>query len=307
MQVINDSKIKLWFGISIFLIIIGIISLSIWGLKWGIDFKGGTLLELSFTNKVEVNEIEANLSKIDFLQNSFILQKTGDNSVLIKTLSLDKDQIEKLKSDLTETIGESQETRLETVGPTVSSNLKKKAIWAIGLASLAIILYIAYAFRSVPKPTNSWRFGISAVIALLHDLLVTIGVYAFLGHFYGFEVTSLFITALLTVMGFSVHDTIVVFDRIRENLRKYPSKDFTTIANESVIQTLTRSLNTSLTLIIVLLAMLLLGGQTINSFIVTLLVGVTIGTYSSVFTATPLLVVWQNHTTKSKLQTSNNK
>lgn len=293
MQIINDSKIKLWFGISIFLIVIGVVSLSIWGLKWGIDFKGGTLLELSFTNKIEVDSIEKNLSKIDFLQNSFTLQKTGDNSVLIKTLSLDKDQVEKLKSDITEKIGENQETRLETVGPTVSNNLKKKAIWAICLASLAIILYIAYAFRSVSKPANSWRFGVSAVIALLHDLLVTIGVYAFLGHFYGFEVTSLFITALLTVMGFSVHDTIVVFDRIRENLRRYPSKDFNTIANESVIQTLARSLNTSLTLIIVLLAMLLLGGKTINSFIVTLLVGVTIGTYSSIFTATPILVIWQ--------------
>lgn len=294
MEIISPKKIKLWFGISIFIIIAGIISWSIWGLKQGIDFKGGTLLELAFVNNIDTDKISPELSSLDFLNNGFTLQKTGDKSVLIKTTPLNKDQVSAIESTLSTKIGENQPLRLETVGPTISNSLKTKAIWAVVLASLAIILYIAYAFRSVPKPANSWRFGISAVIALLHDLLVTIGVYALISHFYGFEVNALFITALLTVMGFSVHDTIVVFDRIRENLKRYPSKDFTTVANESVLQTLARSLNTSLTLIIVLLSLLLLGGETIKAFIAALLIGVTIGTYSSIFTATPILVVWQN-------------
>lgn len=307
MEIISLRKNKIWFGISLAIIIAGVISWSMWGLKFGIDFQGGTLLELSFKDNVDSTKISEELSGLDFINGNFTLQKTGDKSVLIKTLSLDKDQVTKIESTLSTKIGESQPLRLETVGPTVSNNLKTKAIWAVVLAALAIILYIAYAFRAIPKPANSWRFGVCAVIALLHDLLVTIGLYALLCHFYGFEINALFITALLTVMGFSVHDTIVVFDRIRENLKRFPSKDFTTVANESVLQTLARSLNTSLTLIIVLLSLLLLGGETTRAFIAALLIGVTIGTYSSIFTATPLLVVWQNYTTNSKLQKTNNK
>ncbi|EKD56641.1 MAG: hypothetical protein ACD_58C00131G0016 [uncultured bacterium] len=298
MEIISQRKNKIWFAISLAIIIVGIVSWSIWGLRLGIDFKGGTLLELSFKNQVESNKVAQELDNIDFTKNNYTLQKTGDRSFLIRTIPLDKDQVNLLESTLSTKVGENQPLRLETVGPTISNNLKNKAIWALTLASLAIILYIAYAFRSVPKPANSWRFGVCAVIALLHDLLVSVGIYSLLGHVYGFEVNALFITALLTVMGFSVHDTIVVFDRIRENLKRYPSKDFITVANESVLQTLARSLNTSLTLIIVLLTMLLLGGSTITSFIAALLVGVTIGTYSSIFTATPLLVVWQNRSNK---------
>lgn len=298
MEIISQRRNKLWFAISIFIILIGIASLSIWGLKFGIDFKGGTLVELSFDNKIEKQQISDVANNIDYLKNNYTLQKTGDNSIIIKTIPLDKNQVIELETNLTTKVGESQQLRLETVGPTISNNLKKKAIWAIVLASIAIICYIAYAFRSVPKPANSWRFGITAVVALLHDILVTIGIYALMSHFYGFEVDALFITALLTVMGFSVHDSIVVFDRIRENLKRYPSKNFTELVNESVVQTLARSLNTSLTLIIVLLTMLILGGSTITSFIAILLIGVTIGTYSSIFTATPLLVVWQEYKRK---------
>lgn len=303
MEIISLRKNKIWFGISLAIIIAGVISWSMWGLKFGIDFQGGTLLELSFKDNVDSTKISEELSGLDFINGNFTLQKTGDKSVLIKTLPLDKDQVTKIESTLSTKIGESQSLRLETVGPTVSNNLKTKAIWAVVLAALAIIFYIAYAFRAIPKPANSWRFGVCAVIALLHDLLVTIGLYALLCHFYGFEINALFITALLTVMGFSVHDTIVVFDRIRENLKRFPSKDFTTVANESVLQTLARSLNTSLTLIIVLLSLLLLGGETTRAFIAALLIGVTIGTYSSIFTATPLLVVWQNYKRNPKLQT----
>jgi preprotein translocase subunit SecF len=293
MQLMGKMK-KWWFIISGIIIIPGIISLFVWGLKLGIDFKGGTLLEVSFDNqnKVEAQQVKNALSQLNL--GDLIVQNTGEKQILIRTTPLDKDSEQKLKALLNEKIGESRELRYETVGPTISKDLTNKAIIAIILASIAIVLYIAYAFRKVPKPANSWRFGICSVLALVHDLLVVIGIYSILGHFFGFEVDALFITALLTVMGFSVHDTIVVFDRIRENLQKFPSQDFETTVNNSVIQTLARSLNTSLTLILVLFAMAFLGGDTIRNFIITLLIGVTIGTYSSIFNAAPLLVVWQS-------------
>jgi len=291
------GKKKIWLGISIVLLIIAIAAISLWGLNFGIDFKGGTLIELSFNSKIEGTQIKNVLSGIGSLSN-IIVQKTGDNSVLIKTAPLTKEQVEEIKSSLTEKIGENREIQLETVGPTIGKDTTKKAIYAVILASIAIIIYIAWAFRTVPKPANSWRFGVCAIIALIHDIVIVIGAYAIFGHFFGYEVDSLFITALLTVMGFSVHDTIVVFDRIRENLRLYPSKTFDKNINDSVEQTFVRSLNTSLTLVIVLLALLVMGGSSIRPFIATLLVGVSIGTYSSIFNASIILSIWQNSAQK---------
>jgi len=171
--------------------------------------------------------------------------------------------------------------------------LEQKALVALTVASIAIVIYIAFSFRKIPKPQSSLKFGIAAVVALIHDILVVVGVFAILGKFLAVEIDALFITALLTVIGFSVHDTIVVFDRIRENLIKHPGKKFITIANLSVIQTLGRSLNTSLTVIFVLFALLLFGGETIRWFVVALLIGIISGTYSSIFNATALLVWWE--------------
>lgn len=292
------GKKTLWFSISLLLAIAGIISILVWGLKLGIDFKGGTLLESGFKDKIEVTKIKEVAQELDFIKDDIIVVKTGERSVLIRTLPLEETQLKSLKEKFSQKIGENEEIRLETVGPTISNDLKKKAIMAVVIASLVIVLYIAYAFKAVPKPANSWRFGVSAIIALLHDILIVVGTYSILGHFYGYEVDSLFITALLTIMGFSVHDTIVVFDRVRENLKKFPSRPFDQTVNDSVVQTLSRSLNTSLTLIIVLLALIFLGGNTIKPFIATLLIGVTIGTYSSIFNASPILVVWQNRVDK---------
>lgn len=295
------GKKAIWFTISGVLLALAIAAISIWGLKYGIDFKGGTLIEFSFSrNSVDSNNIKNALGSLDFLT-SLSIQNTGDNSIIIRTVPLEKTQVEQIQSTLTDKIGENEEIRLETVGPTVGKDLTQKAIIAVVLASLAIIIYIAWAFRTIPKPASSWKFGVCAILALIHDIIITIGAYAIFGHFFGYEVDSLFVTALLTTMGFSVHDTIVVFDRIRENLRKYPSKDFDTNVNNSVVQTLARSLNTSLTLIIVLLALLTMGGDSIKNFVATLLVGVTVGTYSSIFNASLLLDVWQNSTNK-KLQ-----
>jgi len=176
------------------------------------------------------------------------------------------------------------------------------ALKAVVIASILIILYITWSFRQVPKPTSSFRFGVCAIIALIHDVLVVIGVFAILGHFLNVEIDSLFVTAILTVIGFSVHDTIVVFDRIRENLRKMGGSDFPKTVNESIIQTIGRSLNTSLTVVLILIALLLFGGESIRWFVVALLIGVVSGTYSSIFNASPLLVLWQEIIDKKKIK-----
>lgn len=287
---------KIWYLISLILIVPGIIGLILWGLPLGIDFKGGTLLDIQYQNKSVGKEAVSQAVEKTGIKNANI-QPGNDGAFIIRMGELDTATTQKLNENL-QSIGEYQQNRLETVGPTVSSDLKLRAIIAVGLASLAIIIYIAIAFRKVPRPASSWRFGVCAVVALIHDTLFVIGVFAILGHFFGYEVNSLFITALLTIMGFSVHDTIVVFDRIRENLLKSPSLNFETNVNNSILQTLNRSLNTSFTVLIVLLALYLLGGTNLREFVLALLVGITIGTYSSIFNAPPLLVSWQGWTLK---------
>jgi preprotein translocase subunit SecF len=211
-----------------------------------------------------------------------------------------QEEVGKIKETLKTKIGDVTEKRFETVGPIVSKDLTQKAIWAVILASIGIILYIAFAFRTVPKPANSFRFGLCAVFALIHDLAFVTGAFAILGHFIGYEIDSLFITALLTVMGFSVHDTIVVFDRIRENLRLSPDLSFEEVTNKSVVQTLDRSINTSLTVLLTLSSLFFFGGESIKHFILALLIGILIGTYSSIFNASPLLVSWQGWIEKRK-------
>lgn len=283
---------KWWFIISGMIILPGIISLGIYGLKLGIDFRGGTVIEIE--TKLTNNEIKNKLS--DF---SPSVITTGQGTVMIKMKEINQ----KMHDEILLKLPGSREVRFETVGPTVSKDLTKKAVYAVILASICIILYIAFAFRKVPKPASSWRFGVCAVAALIHDLLVIIGIWSILGYFLNYEVDSLFITALLTIMGFSVHDTIVVFDRIRENLKHFPSLNFENNVNNSVVQTLGRSLNTSLTVILVLLALYLLGGDSIKQFVLALLIGITIGTYSSIFNAAPFLIVWQNFVAKKMNKT----
>jgi len=184
------------------------------------------------------------------------------------------------------------EERFESIGPTIGEEIKEKAWIAIIFTVFAIILYISYVFRKVSKPVASWKYGIGAILALVHDIVIVTGLFSILGHFYGMEVNSLFITALLTILGFSVNDTIVTFDRTRENLGKHYTGDFETIVNDSVNQTLTRSINTSFTTLIILFALFFFGGATISNFVLALIVGVFVGTYSSIFVASPILVSW---------------
>lgn len=282
---------KLWFSISALILLFGVSSLFIFGLELGIDFKGGTFIELQFEKSVELDKVRDVINKQEI--SSFQLQTAENNSLIIKSVNLEKNKQDILLSEIKKEIGEYKEIRLDSIGPIIGKELKKNAIYQLIIVSLGIVFYIGYAFRKVAKPVTSWRFGWSAIIALLHDLLFVLGFFSILGHFKGVEIDSLFITAMLTVLGFSVHDTIVVFDRIRENLKVYPGASIDYVVNHSIGQTLVRSLNTSLTVLFVLLALLLFGGETIRYFVLALFVGIFVGTYSSIFIASPFLVQWQ--------------
>ncbi len=278
----------LYFGFSLLILIPGVISLIVYRLNLSIDFTGGTLLEIQTKSPLSHSAIQE-VAKSQNLELSSI-QDSADKTYLLRFKPMTADQNEKFKQAL----GEVTEKRFETVGPVVGLELTRKALAAVGIASVAIVLYIAWAFRQVPKPYSPWKFGVSAVVALLHDALVVLGIFSLLGHFMGVEVDALFVTAMLTVIGFSVHDTIVVFDRVRENLPKMPQSSFADVVNFSLSETLGRSLNTSITVLLTLLALLLFGGESIRWFVVALLVGITSGTYSSIFNASPLLVLWES-------------
>lgn len=292
----NLIKYKnLFFGLSLLLIVPGIIALFLWGLKLGIDFSGGTLWEVKFTEAQEqvspqnmqnfLNENNAEVSSI---------AQTSQNSLLIRMRISNEEKINQIKEAVDKSLGKSEDLRLETVGPLISQELTQKAFMAVVLAVVAIVAYITWAFRTVPKPTSPIAFGFCTIFALVHDILVVVGIFAILGRFFNIEVDTLFITALLTIIGFSVHDTIVVFDRIRENLKKHKDLAFEKVVNNSLLETMARSLNTSLTAVFVLISLLLFGGASIKIFVLALLIGIISGTYSSIFNAAPLLVVWHN-------------
>lgn len=298
-QIISHKK--WYFILSLVVIIPGLISLLLFGLKTSIDFSGGsriTLLDnqnVSATDQLHVRKVFAS-NKVDIAT-----VQTSARTMIIRTKPLDQKVHTKIINDIAvATKNNIKEESYETVGPTIGAETTVNAIEGVSLAALLIVLYIAWSFRGVPKPTSSWRFGICAIIALLHDVLVLIGIFSLLGHFFGVEIDSLFVTALLTVIGFSVHDTIVVFDRIRENLKNNFVYPFPDVVNNSMLQTMGRSVNTSLTVVLVLLALLFFGGESIRWFVVALLIGVISGTYSSIFNASPLLVVWNEWSMKRK-------
>lgn len=271
--------------------VLSIIILFVFGLRLGIDYKGGSVLEFVSENSSKYSLTESILS--EKYKSGYQIKESGTKNLALKLPVLTSDEHIALTKELKEKMPDFSEISYDSVGPTVSRDLTIKSIIAVILASLGIIIYIAYAFRKVPRPLSSWKFGLSAVIALIHDLLITTGIVAFIGHFVSWmEVDALFVTALLTIMGFSVHDTIVVYDRLRENFIQNSREDIEKITEESVNQTLARSINTSMTVIIVLLALYLLGGVSIKHFILTLIVGIFFGTYSSIFVAAAIVVKW---------------
>ncbi len=286
---------KYWFFIiSTIIIIPGLISLFLYGLNLSIEFTGGSRLTLTFEKNVTDKQIQGIKDIFNEKKIKVASVEKSQKDVFIRTRPITEKEDTFLIEDLKARVGEFKQSQYETVGPTIGSETTLNAVKALGISSLLIVLYITWSFRKVPKPTSSFRFGIAAIIALIHDVLVLIGLFSILGHFFGVEIDSLFVTAVLTVIGFSVHDTIVVFDRIRENLKRMGGTDFEETVNDSILQTLDRSFNTSLTVILVLFALLLFGGESIRWFVVALLIGIISGTYSSIFNAAPILVVWQD-------------
>jgi preprotein translocase subunit SecF len=284
---------RYWFFlVSLVIIIPGVIALLLWGLPLAIDFTGGSLLEVNFEsgNPPEPSQIVLLYEEFGIMDP--LVQSVGSSEISTRSKAID-DQTSALLVAEMETRFEDSVTvlRFESVGPAVGSEVAQRAAGAVGLAAIGILAYITYAFRGVP---NALRYGVAAIAAMLHDVLVVIGIESILGHYLGWEVDALFLTALLTVIGFSVHDSIVVFDRIRENQRIHRRLDYETLVNHSIVQTLDRSINTQLTVMLTLLALLLFGGVTTRHFVTILLIGVFSGTYSSIFNAAPILVVWEN-------------
>ena len=298
LNIIKNSKYFYIFSGT--LVLVSILSLIAWGLKPGIDFTGGSFLELNFTvDRPVTDEIQKSLSALDL--GELKIQESGEKNVILRFKHIDEETHQKIISKVKENFKSEkdsanvvQEERFESVGPIIGKELRDRSWLAIFLASFMIIAYIAYAFRKVSKPVASWKFGVTAVVALSHDILIVTGAFSLLGHLAGVEVDSLFITALLTILGFSVHDTIVVFDRTRENLSKHYSSDFGQVVNDSVNQTMIRSINTSVTILLVLTTLYIFGGSTISNFVLALIIGIVIGTYSSIFVASTLIVSWHN-------------
>lgn len=350
---------KLTYYISGSLLILAVIGIPIFGIKLGLDFTGGTLMEFKFAKPgVTVQQIEKALqdtadklnkegiapaatnkapamtvpttqqfggitattltppqtspnvpadtaalssaddSKIDLGSPHVVPSEEG---FIIKTRHISTNAHDQMIPELKKILGDFDETRFTTVGPTVGESLRYRAFFAVGVASLMIVLYIAFAFRKIPRHIGQWRFGVSAIIAMLHDLGIMLGIYVYFGVFFGTEIDALFITAMLTVLGFSVHDTIVVFDRIREKL-KYQKREetFADVANQAVNETIARSINTSFSVFLTLAALAIFGSESIRFFVLALMVGIVAGTYSSIFVASPILVDWQEHSNKQK-------
>lgn len=327
------SKTKTWYTISGALIILSIASLLIFGLNLGIDFTGGSMLDLEFNkiNRPTINEME--LALVDFNFSNLKIQPSGENGFIIRMQDIDEETHQAILSTLNEKFsplnqeeendpnnleedkiileeGDSEieinvadvqdvektkivvEKRFNSIGPIIGQELKDKSLWAMLIVLMAIVLYIAYVFRKVSKPVESWKYGISAIAALAHDVIIIMGIFSVLGYFMGAEIDAFFISALLTILGFSVNDTIVTFDRVRENLHKKQHLTFKELINVSINETITRSINTSLTTFIILLSVFIFGGETIRFFVLALILGVVIGTYSSIFIASPLLLFW---------------
>lgn len=302
MYIVNHRKI--FYSISVILLVCSVFSVLFWGLKPSTDFTGGSLLDISFVgNKPTAREVGEVLTGLNFGDAS--IRSSGGGFILrLKEISqVEKDSIIKRLS--LDGKYSPEEKTFSTIGPILGNEAIHKAWISVVLVLLAIVLFITFAFRKVSRPISSWIYGVVTVLALIHDVIIPTGVFSILGHFWGFEVDTLFVTALLVILGFSVHDTIVVFDRVRENLHKNEDyggkKDFQTIVGESINETFTRSVNTSLTTLLAVLALYVLGPETVRNFALTLLIGITIGTYSSIFIGSTLLVTinsWKNNAQK---------
>ncbi|MDH4358990.1 MAG: protein translocase subunit SecF [Candidatus Berkelbacteria bacterium] len=296
MRIIPYRKFWLIFSLAAFIIAIPLI--FIFKIPLGMDFTGGTLVEIKPKDKIEISNLREKVGK--FYSQEALIQDSGDNQYIIRTKITENQDYRQFEDELKKSLPEVNILRHNSIGSSVGKDLTRKAIIGVAIAAILIIFYIAYAFRSVPRTVSAWSFGTVAIITLFHDLVASLAIYFIVGKIAGYELDSMVVVAVLTILGFSTHDTIVVFDRIRENVIKNPQKSFPENVNSSINQTIARSLNTSLTAILVLISMLILGGSTIKPFIFLLTIGIALGTYSSIFVASPLLVTWFETQNKKK-------
>ncbi len=301
MFVVNHRKI--FYAISAILVIGSLFAVAVYGLNFGIDFKGGSILEVEYpAGRPTQVALEEALAPLELKAS---VRSTGETGYIIRMKSLSEPE----RVSLTQAVSfngtqKIEEKRFDSIGPLLGNESAKKSFASIAIVIIAIVLFIAFAFRKVSEPVSSWKYGIIAIVALVHDVIVPTGVFAVLGHFKGYEIDSLFVTALLVVLGFSVHDTIVVFDRVRENLkinRTYGKKQtFEQIVGNSISQTFTRSINTSLTVFLSLIVLYFVGGPATQHFTLALIIGIVAGTYSSIFLGSPLLVTMEKWQSRGK-------
>ncbi len=281
---------KIWFGISSALMIASIVLVSVFGLNLGIDFTGGSILEVDYeVARPDVAEIRTELEIVGYGGGQ--VQPTGELGLIVRQPVLTEEQHQEVL-DVLASFGAVDELRFDSIGPVIGDELKRKSVWALVLIFISIILYVAWAFRKVSHYIKSWKYGVLTIVAAIHDIVIPLGVFALLGTFMDISVGTAFVAALLTILGYSVNDTIVVFDRIRENLIEGGS-DFEEIVDNSINQTIARSINTTITTLLALLAIFIFGGETTREFVLALIVGIASGAYSSIFLASPLLVAWE--------------
>jgi preprotein translocase subunit SecF len=290
---------KFWIILSATMVFLGILAILLIRPKLGIDFTGGTLIEIKTGQASTTNTVREKL-KGTSEGGELIIQESGPNQYIIRTKALEESDYNKFEAAVKQALPDVNILRHESIGATVGKSLTQKAFVGIALAALLIIIYLAYAFRSVPRSVSPWAFGTIAIAALIHDSIFSFAVYSIVGKFTGYEIEGMIVVAALTILGFSVHDTIVVFDRVRENIIRHPQRTLAENTEISINQTFARSLNTSLTVILVLISMFLLGGSTIKPFVFMLVTGIAVGTYSSIFVASPILVFWFEYQNKKK-------
>ena len=295
---------KIFYTISGLLVGASILAMVFFGFNFSIDFTGGAITEINYpAGRVEMSSLKDKLNALEL--GEYTIQEIGDNGVILRTKDLkEAERLAVMKAlSLDETV-KIEEKRFNSIGPVIGKELKNKSLVAIFLVSLAIVLFISFAFRKVSdlgsEKISSWKYGIVAIFSLIHDIIIPAGIFVVLGHFYiDYQIDVLFVTALLTILGFSVHDTIVVCDRVRENLKNSSrGENFENIVGKSLVQTFGRSINTSLTTIITLSFLYFFGGETTKQFSLVLSIGIIFGTYSSIFLASPLLVTWQKFSNK---------
>ncbi len=285
---------KIFYTISGIFFGLSVLALLLWGLKPGIDFTGGSLMEVEYkVSRPEVGVLRQSVGNLKL--GNVVFQPSGDKGLFLRLRDISEEEHQSLLMSLS--LGKPVDATLvqkqfNSIGPVIGKELTRKAWIAIIFVVLTIIIFIAAAFRKVSKPVSSWVYGLAAVLALIHDVAIPAGVFAVLGHFKGVEIDVLFVSALLTILGFSVQDTIVVFDRTRENLKKGIKKSFEETVNASLMQVAGRSIKTSVAIVLVLLALLIFGGETTKYFALALTLGMIFGTYSSIFLASPMLVSW---------------